>query len=187
MPPWPRIWGRATTIAEAFFRALDPQVEVERLVEDGDAVPAGADLMRITGRARALLTAERSALNTLQHLSGIATLTRRYVDAIAGPTVIDPTSLPKPNRLYEDALRSGDAVAALRGKRAGWTSTLHTLAPKKASNASVGWCYVFEQPGKRTFAFVGVCAEATPAVARTRASAVASFLTNMFSCRLSCQ
>ncbi len=48
----------------------------------------------------------------------------RYVDAIAGPTVIDPTSLPKPSRSYEDALRSGDAVRALRGKRAGWSSTL---------------------------------------------------------------
>ncbi len=75
-------------IAEAFFRALDPEVEVERLVTDGDHVPAGTDLMRITGRARALLTAERSALNTLQHLSGVATLTRAYVDAIAGTGAI---------------------------------------------------------------------------------------------------
>jgi nicotinate-nucleotide pyrophosphorylase (carboxylating) len=71
-------------IAEAFFRSLDPAVEIERLVEDGQQVSAGADLMRVRGKARALLTAERSALNTVQHLSGIATLTRRYVDAIAG-------------------------------------------------------------------------------------------------------
>lgn len=71
-------------IAEAFFRALDPTVEIERLAEDGDAVRAGADLLRLSGNARALLTAERSALNTVQHLSGIATLTRAYVDAIAG-------------------------------------------------------------------------------------------------------
>jgi len=71
-------------VAEAFFRALDPQVEIERLAGDGDAVPAGADLLRLAGNARALLTAERSALNIVQHLSGIATLTRRYVDAIAG-------------------------------------------------------------------------------------------------------
>jgi nicotinate-nucleotide pyrophosphorylase (carboxylating) len=71
-------------IAEAFFRALDPDVRIERLVEDGASVPAGADLIRLTGRARALLTAERSALNTLQHLSGVATLTRAYCDAIAG-------------------------------------------------------------------------------------------------------
>jgi nicotinate-nucleotide pyrophosphorylase (carboxylating) len=71
-------------IAAAFFRALDAQAEIELLVEDGQQVAAGADLMRLSGRARALLTAERSALNTVQHLSGIATLTRQYVDAIAG-------------------------------------------------------------------------------------------------------
>lgn len=71
-------------IAEAFFRALDPEVEIERLVEDGQGVPAGTDLLRLRGKARAMLTAERSALNTVQHLSGIATMTRAYVDAIAG-------------------------------------------------------------------------------------------------------
>jgi aspartyl-tRNA(Asn)/glutamyl-tRNA(Gln) amidotransferase subunit A len=48
----------------------------------------------------------------------------RYVDAIAGPTVADPTSLPRPLRSYEDALLSGDAASALRGKRAAWSSTL---------------------------------------------------------------
>jgi nicotinate-nucleotide pyrophosphorylase (carboxylating) len=71
-------------IAAAFFRALDPQAEIELLVGDGQQVRAGADLMRLSGKARALLTAERSALNTVQHLSGIATLTRKYVEAIAG-------------------------------------------------------------------------------------------------------
>lgn len=71
-------------LAEAFFRALDPEAEIERLVEDGAAAAAGADLLRLRGKARALLTAERSALNIVQHLSGIATLTRRYVDSIAG-------------------------------------------------------------------------------------------------------
>jgi nicotinate-nucleotide pyrophosphorylase (carboxylating) len=75
-------------IAAAFFQALDPGAEIEPLVEDGDRVAPGTDLMRVTGRARALLTAERSALNTLQHLSGVATLTRRYVDAIAGTGAI---------------------------------------------------------------------------------------------------
>jgi len=75
-------------IAEAFFHALDPAVEVELLASDGDRVSAGTDLMRLTGKARAMLTAERSALNTLQHLSGVATLTRRYVEAIAGTGAI---------------------------------------------------------------------------------------------------
>ena len=71
-------------IAAAFFRALDPQVEIEQLAKDGDRAEHGTSLMRLAGNARAMLAAERSALNTLQHLSGIATLTRRYVDAIAG-------------------------------------------------------------------------------------------------------
>jgi len=75
-------------IAEAFFRALDSDVQVEALVNDGDQLAAGTVLMRLWGNARAMLTAERSALNTLQHLSGIATLTRRYVDAIAGTGAI---------------------------------------------------------------------------------------------------
>src|SRR3546814_7942374 len=75
-------------IAERFFRALDPAMEIEILVEEGAEVAAGTDLMRLSGHARAMLTAERSALNTVQHLSGIATMTRRYVDALAGTGAI---------------------------------------------------------------------------------------------------
>ncbi|HSQ95697.1 MAG TPA: carboxylating nicotinate-nucleotide diphosphorylase [Croceibacterium sp.] len=69
-------------IAEAVFRALDPSVEVAILVDEGAAVAPGTDLLRLSGNARALLTAERSALNIVQHLSGIATLTRQYVRAM---------------------------------------------------------------------------------------------------------
>jgi nicotinate-nucleotide pyrophosphorylase (carboxylating) len=75
-------------LAEAFFRRLDPAVETELLRRDGEQAVAGEDLMVVRGAARALLTAERSALNTLQHLSGVATLTRAYVDAIAGTGAI---------------------------------------------------------------------------------------------------
>ena len=75
-------------IAIAFFRTLDREVRVKKEVSDGDSVPAGTVLMRLEGNARAMLAAERSALNTLQHLSGIATLTRRYVDAIKGTGAI---------------------------------------------------------------------------------------------------
>lgn len=71
-------------IAEAFFRALDPEVEIEILVKEGEAVKAGTDIMRLKGKGRAMLTAERSALNTVQHLTGIATMTRAYVDQISG-------------------------------------------------------------------------------------------------------
>jgi len=71
-------------LAAAFFATLDSDAVIEILVKEGEAVPAGTALLRVTGNARALLAAERSALNTVQHLTGIATLTRAYVDAIAG-------------------------------------------------------------------------------------------------------
>jgi nicotinate-nucleotide pyrophosphorylase (carboxylating) len=74
--------------AEAFFRALDPQVAIERSIEDGARAEAGDILLTLHGNARAMLTAERAALNTVQHLSGIATLTRRYVEAIEGTGAI---------------------------------------------------------------------------------------------------
>ncbi|PZU51095.1 MAG: carboxylating nicotinate-nucleotide diphosphorylase [Sphingomonas sp.] len=97
-------------LAEAFFRRLDPDCAVELLVADGDAVVAGTDLLRVTGNARALLAAERSALNTLQHLTGIATLTRRYVEAIAGTgaTLLDTRkTLPGLRALEKYAVRMG--------------------------------------------------------------------------------
>jgi len=71
-------------LAAAFFGKLDPEVAIEFLVQDGDNVAAGQPLMRIAGSAQLMLAAERSALNTLQHLTGIATVTRSYVEAIAG-------------------------------------------------------------------------------------------------------
>lgn len=99
-------------IAAAFFRALDPDVQIEQLASDGDRVEAGAVLMRLGGNARAMLAAERSALNTLQHLSGIATLTRRYVDAIAGTgaTLLDTRkTIPGLRLLEKYAARMGGA------------------------------------------------------------------------------
>lgn len=99
-------------LAEGFFCALDPQAVITPLAADGDRVPAGTDLMRIEGSARAMLTAERSALNTVQHLSGIATLTRQYVDAIAGTgaTLLDTRkTIPGLRRLEKYATRVGGA------------------------------------------------------------------------------
>ena len=75
-------------LAVDFFTALDPDARVERCAADGAKVEAGTTLLRIEGNARAMLAAERSALNTLQHLSGIATLTRSYVEAMAGTGAI---------------------------------------------------------------------------------------------------
>lgn len=71
-------------LAAAIFRAVDPLVTIDALVADGALVPPGTALMRISGPAGALLAGERSALNLVQHLSGVATLTRAYVDRIAG-------------------------------------------------------------------------------------------------------
>ena len=99
-------------IAEAFFRSLDPHVVIERLVEDGARVPAGTDLLRLEGNARALLTAERSALNTVQHLSGIATLTRSYVDKLLGSGAIlldTRKTLPGLRVIEKYAVRMGGA------------------------------------------------------------------------------
>ncbi len=99
-------------VAAAFFRALDPQVEIEMLVDDGAAVAAGSDLMRLKGMARAMLTAERAALNTVQHLSGIATMTRAYVEAIAGTgcTLLDTRkTIPGLRVLEKFATRMGGA------------------------------------------------------------------------------
>lgn len=99
-------------IAAAFFRALDPQIEIELLVKDGDRAGHGTVLARLSGRARAMLTAERSALNTLQHLSGIATLTRQYVDAIEGTgTILLDTrkTIPGLRVLQKYAARMGGA------------------------------------------------------------------------------
>jgi len=99
-------------IAIAFFRALDREMRIERLARDGDAAAAGSVLLRLDGNARAMLAAERSALNTLQHLSGIATMTRRYVDAIAGTgaTLLDTRkTIPGLRLLEKYAARMGGA------------------------------------------------------------------------------
>jgi nicotinate-nucleotide pyrophosphorylase (carboxylating) len=99
-------------IAAAIFAALDTQVAIEMLVSDGARAGTGTVLMRLDGNARAMLAAERSALNTLQHLSGIATLTGRYVDAIAGTgaTVLDTRkTIPGLRVLEKYAARMGGA------------------------------------------------------------------------------
>ncbi|MBI5523744.1 MAG: carboxylating nicotinate-nucleotide diphosphorylase [Desulfarculus sp.] len=71
-------------LALEVFTTLAPQARVEALAAEGQVAPAGTVLARIGGPARELLSAERTALNLLQHLSGIATLTRAYVQRLAG-------------------------------------------------------------------------------------------------------
>ena len=72
---------------EAVFRALDPAIRFEPLVEEGGLVREPVAVARVSGSLRAILTGERTALNFLGRLSGVATLTRRYVDAVAGTGV----------------------------------------------------------------------------------------------------
>ena len=97
-------------VAAAFFRALDPDMEIAILVEEGTAIAPGTDLMRLTGNARAMLTAERSALNTVQHLSGIATMVAEYVAAMDNPacTLLDTRkTIPGLRHLEKYAVRMG--------------------------------------------------------------------------------
>jgi nicotinate-nucleotide pyrophosphorylase (carboxylating) len=99
-------------IAAALFTQMDGDVEIQLQASDGEPVEPGAALMRLAGNARAMLAAERSALNTLQHLSGIATLTRSYVDAIAGTGAIlldTRKTIPGLRLLEKYAARMGGA------------------------------------------------------------------------------
>jgi nicotinate-nucleotide pyrophosphorylase (carboxylating) len=73
-------------IAERVFRALDPDIALTLLAKDGDYAAKGREVARIHGRARAILSGERTALNFLAHLSGIATLTQHLVERLAGTT-----------------------------------------------------------------------------------------------------
>lgn len=74
-------------LAAAVFLRLDPRVDFEVVAGDGAAVHPGASVVQLRGPGRAILTGERVALNFLQRLSGIATATRRFVDAVAGTGV----------------------------------------------------------------------------------------------------
>lgn len=73
---------------EACFLALAPEIKFDWFAKDGDLVQAGQKLCEIEGHARALLSAERTALNFLQMLSAVATQTKRFVDAIAGTKAV---------------------------------------------------------------------------------------------------
>jgi nicotinate-nucleotide pyrophosphorylase (carboxylating) len=97
-------------VALEVFRRLAPDAEVEVFVEDGQKVAKGTRLARLTGTAQGLLSAERTALNLLQKLSGIATLTRRFVDAIdgTGAVLLDTRkTIPGLRGLSKYAVRAG--------------------------------------------------------------------------------
>ena len=102
-----RAWASET------FAQLDRSVQLEWLAGDGDPIEAGSTVLRLHGRARPVLTGERTALNFLQLLSGTATAARRFVDAVAGTgcTIIDTRkTLPGLRAAQKYAVRCGGAT-----------------------------------------------------------------------------
>jgi nicotinate-nucleotide pyrophosphorylase (carboxylating) len=122
VPPEQRVTGKVITREPAIlcgrpwvtevFRQLDPSVQLTWTADDGEQVVANQTLFEIAGLARPVLTGERAALNFLQLLSGTATATRRYVDAIAGTacTILDTRkTLPGLRTAQKYAVRCGGA------------------------------------------------------------------------------
>jgi nicotinate-nucleotide pyrophosphorylase (carboxylating) len=100
-------------LAEAPFKILDPGVRFTRIISDGGKVAAGEHIAAVAGKTRALLTAERTALNFLGRLSGIATLTAAYVDAVAGTRAriaCTRKTTPGLRALEKYAVRAGGGV-----------------------------------------------------------------------------
>lgn len=97
-------------IAKQVFAEVDPDLDVQVLVEDGSKVSEGAMLMKVEGKARSILTAERTALNFMQRLSGVATLTSHYVDEVkhTRARILDTRKTTPGYRLLEkQAVRDG--------------------------------------------------------------------------------
>ena len=90
-------------VADAAFGSLDPYLQIESTATDGDSISAGKIFARVTGDAQILLAAERVALNFLQRLSGIATITRKYVEAVdgTGAKIVDTRKTTPGLRMFE--------------------------------------------------------------------------------------
>ncbi len=103
-------WVAGLPLLDLLFAELDPAVQVNRLVADGTEVQPGQAVAHLTGPLGSILTGERTALNFLQHLGGIATLTAQYVAAVAGTNcqVLDTRkTLPGYRALAKYAVRCG--------------------------------------------------------------------------------
>ena len=97
-------------VSREVFLSLDPTIQFTPFAKDGDIIHAGTELARLSGNTRALLAGERVALNLLQHMSGIATLTAKYVEKIKGlkAVVLDTRkTLPGLRQLEKNAVRIG--------------------------------------------------------------------------------
>jgi nicotinate-nucleotide pyrophosphorylase (carboxylating) len=100
-------------LALAAFRLLDEQIEIRIDSEDGSIVERGATVLHLSGHARGILAAERTALNFMQHLSGIASITRKYVEAVRGThaAILDTRkTTPGWRHLEKYAVRCGGGV-----------------------------------------------------------------------------
>lgn len=100
-------------VAARVFARVDPALKVEPLARDGDRVKRGAKVMRLAGPTASMLTAERTALNFLQRLSGVATLARRYADAVkdTGVRIVDTRkTTPGWRALEKYAVRCGGCI-----------------------------------------------------------------------------
>src|SRR5690606_5450955 len=121
-----------TALAIAVFLRLDPRVDFDLIAGDGDYVKSGEPVLRLRGPGRAILTGERVALNFLQRLSGIATLTRKYVEAVqgTGARILDTRkTTPGWRTLEKAAVRAGGGV----NHRAG----LHDMVLIKENHAAI--------------------------------------------------
>jgi nicotinate-nucleotide pyrophosphorylase (carboxylating) len=101
------------SLALEAFRLLDPKISMRVDAEDGTRIEKGGSVIYMTGHARALLSAERTALNFMQRLSGIATLTQKYVDAVKGTKakILDTRkTTPGWRKLEKYAVRAGGGV-----------------------------------------------------------------------------
>ncbi|MGD9501570.1 MAG: carboxylating nicotinate-nucleotide diphosphorylase [Methyloceanibacter sp.] len=100
-------------LAEAAFKALDPAISFTRIVADGGSVAAGGKIATVSGKARAILTGERTALNFVGRLSGIATLTASYVKAVEGTgarIACTRKTTPGMRALEKYAVRAGGGI-----------------------------------------------------------------------------
>ena len=124
------------TAAEVFLR-VDPALKVDILKPDGTMLTGGETIIEIRGAARSILTAERVALNFLQHLSGVATLTRQFVDAIGKSSVkiLD-------TRKTTPGLRALEKAAVVAGGGANHRATLSDMVLVKDNHLSLGAGYI---------------------------------------------
>lgn len=122
-----------TEVAAEVFRRVNPKLNVEILQPDGTALTGGETILEVRGTAASILTAERVALNFLQRLSGIATLTRQFVEAIgkARAKILD-------TRKTTPGLRALEKAAVVAGGGSNHRSTLSEMVLVKDNHLSAG-------------------------------------------------